>query len=153
MAIKTIPNDIIAEQSVLGAMFLSPLAIEKATDKLFAKSFYLEKHNIIFQSIIDLHDRKVPIDVTTVTAELNKNNKLNDIGGVEYLVELTNLVPSAVNVEHYIQIVEDNYMLRSVIDTSTEIATLAYDHNGEVADILDQVESKIVGIIRNSRSS
>lgn len=153
MAIKTVPNDIIAEQSVLGAMFLSSLAIEKAADKLFQKSFYLEKHGIIFQAIKDLHDKQVPIDVTTVTAELNKNNKLNDIGGVEYLAELTNLVPSAVNVEYYIQIVEDNYMLRSVIDTSTEIATLAYEHDGEVADILDQVESKIVGIIRNRRSS
>lgn len=64
-----------------------------------------------------------------------------------------NTVPTAANVEYYIQIVEDNYMLRSVIDTSTDIATLAYEHNGEVSDILDQVESKIVGIIRNRRSS
>ncbi len=153
MAIKTIPNDIVAEQSVLGAMFLSNNAIEKATDKLFAKSFYLEKHGIIFQTIADLHDKKVPIDLTTITAELNQSKKLNDVGGVEYLTELMNTVPTAANIEYYIQIVEDNYMLRSVIDTSTEIATLAYEHNGEVADILDQVESKIVGIIKNRRSS
>ncbi len=153
MAIKTIPNDIVAEQSVLGAMFLSPSAIEKATDKLFADSFYLDKHKIIFQSIADLHDKKVPIDLTTITAELNQTKKLNDVGGVEYLTELINVVPTAANIEYYIKIVEDNYMLRSVIDTSTEIATLAYEHNGEVTDILDQVESKIVGIIKNRRSS
>lgn len=153
MAVKTIPNDIVAEQSVLGAMFLSPLAIEKATDKLFAKAFYLDKHQIIFQAIVDLHNKKVPIDMTTITAELNQSNKLNDAGGVEYLTELISMVPTAANVEYYIKIVEDNYMLRSVIDTSTEIATLAYEHDGEVSDILDQVESKIVGIIRNRRSS
>lgn len=153
MAIKTIPNDIVAEQSVLGAMFLSPLAIEKATDKLFAKSFYLEKHSIIFQAIVDLHEKKVPIDLTTITAELNQSKKLNEVGGVEYLTELINMVPTAANVESYVKIVEDNYMLRSVIDTSTEIATLAYEHNGEVSDILDQVESKIVSIIKNRRSS
>ena len=117
MAVKTIPNDIVAEQSVLGAMFLSPLAIEKATDKLFAKSFYLDKHQIIFQAIVDLHDKKVPIDITTITAELNQTNKLNDAGGVEYLTELINMVPTAANVEYYIKILEDNYMLRSVIDT------------------------------------
>lgn len=153
MAIKTIPNDIVAEQSVLGAMFLSPLAIEKATDKLFAKSFYLEKHGIIFQAIVNLHDKKIPIDLTTITSELTQTNKFNEVGGIEYLTELMNTVPTAANVEYYIQIVEDNYMLRSVIDTSTDIATLAYEHNGEVSDILDQVESKIVGIIRNRRSS
>lgn len=153
MAIKTIPNDIVAEQSVLGAMFLSPLAIEKATDKLHAKSFYLEKHGIIFQSIVNLHEKKVPIDLTTITAELNQTKKLNEVGGVEYLTELINIVPTAANVESYVKIVEDNYMLRCVIDTSTEIATLAYEHDGEVSDILDQVESKIVSIIKNRSSS
>lgn len=153
MAIKTIPNDIIAEQSVLGAMFLSQSAIEKATDKLYAKSFYLEKHGIIFQAIVNLHDKKVPIDLTTITAELNQTKKLNEVGGVEYLTELINMVPTAANVESYVKIVEDNYMLRCVIDTSTEIATLAYEHDGEVADILDQVESKIVSIIKNRSSS
>lgn len=153
MAVKAIPNDIVAEQSVLGAMFLSPSAIEKASDKLYASSFYLEKHGIIFQTIMDLHDKKVPIDITTITAELNQSKKLNEVGGVEYLTELINTVPTASNVEYYIQIVEDNYMLRNVIDTSTEIATLAYEHNGEVADILDQVENKIVSIIKNRRSS
>lgn len=153
MAIKTIPNDIVAEQSVLGAMFLSPLAIEKATEKLFAKSFYLEKHGIIFSAIVDLHEKKMPIDLITITSELNQTKKLNEVGGVEYLTELLNIVPTAANIDSYIKIVEDNYMLRCIIDTSTEIATLAYEHDGEVSDILDQVESKIVGIIKNRSSS
>ena len=153
MAIKQIPNDTVAEQSVLGSMMLSPIAIEKACEKLFAQSFYLEKHQIIFQAIVDLHDKKTPIDLTTITSELKSSNKLNEIGGVEYIADLLSMVPNAANIDYYIQIVEDNYMLRNVIDTSSDISTLAYEHNGEVADILDQVESKIVGIIRNRRSS
>lgn len=153
MAIKTIPHDLIAEQSVLGAMFLSKYAIEKATETLTKKSFYDEKNGIIFQVIADLADKKVPIDLTTVTAELNQMKKLQEVGNVEYLTEIINIVPTAANVDSYIKIVEDTYMLRTVIDTSTEIATLAYENEGEVADVLDQVEQKIVGIIRNRRSS
>ncbi|MDD6223614.1 MAG: replicative DNA helicase [bacterium] len=153
MVVKTVPNDIIAEQSVLGAMFLSKFAIEKASETLNKKSFYDEKNGTIFQAILDLHDKKTPIDLTTVTAELNQRKKLIEVGNVEYLTEIINTVPTAANVESYIKIVEDNAMLRSVIDTSTEIATLAYENQGEVAEILDQVESKIVGIIKNRRSS
>lgn len=153
MALKEIPNDLIAEQSVLGSMMLSQNAIEKACEKLFAKSFYQEKHQIIFQTIVDLYDKKTPIDLTTITSELNNNNKINDIGGVEYIADLLSMVPNAANIDSYIQIVEDNYMLRNVIDTSAEISTLAYEHDGEVADILDQVEGKIVSIIKNRRSS
>lgn len=153
MAVKQVPHDLIAEQSVLGAMFLSKYAIEKATETLTKKSFYDEKNGIIFQAIVDLSDRKTPIDLTTVTAELNQIKKLQEVGNVEYLTELINIVPTAANIDSYIKIVEDTALLRGVIDTSTEIATLAYENEGEVADILDQVEQKIVKIIRNRRSS
>ena len=152
MALKAIPNDLIAEQSVLGSMFLSKLAIEKANESLIKSSFYDEKNGIIFQCIVDLYDKKVPIDLTTVTAELNQQNKLNTVGGVSYLTEIINTVPTAANVEFYIKTVEDTAMLRNVIDTSTEIATLAYEHEGDVSDVLDQVEQKIVGIIKNRKS-
>ena len=153
MAVKQIPNDIVAEQSVLGSMMLSPSAVEKATEKLFAESFYQPKHQTIFKTIVDLHDKKVPVDLTTITGELTATNKLNEVGGMEYIADLLSIVPNAANIESYIQIVEDNYMLRNVIDTSADISTLAYEHNGDVADILDQVENKIVGIIKNRRSS
>lgn len=153
MAVKTVPHDLLAEQSVLGAMFLSKLAIEKASETLSKSSFYDEKNGIIFQAIVDLNDKKTPIDLTTVTGELNQTKKLQEAGNVEYLTEIIDAVPTAVNVESYIKIVEDNAMLRSVIDTSTEIATLAYENEGEVADVLDQVEQKIVSVIKNRRSS
>ncbi|MDE5586746.1 MAG: replicative DNA helicase, partial [Bacilli bacterium] len=152
MALKTIPHDLLAEQSVLGSMFLSKQAIEKASEVLTKKSFYDEKNGIIFQAIIDLNEKKVPIDLTTVTAELNQAKKLHEGGNVEYLTEILNTVPIAANAEYYIKTVEDNYLLRNVIDTSTEIATLAYENEGEVSDVLDQVEQKMVKVIKNRRS-
>ena len=153
MQTKTIPNDIIAEQSVLGSMMLSKNAIEKAVEKLTAQSFYLDKHQEIFQTIVNLNEKKIPIDLTTLTAELTQNNKIKEIGGIEYIADLLEIVPSAANIDYYIQIVFDNYLLRNVIDTAADISTIAYEHNGEVADILDQVESKIVKVLRNRTSS
>ena len=153
MSVKKIPYDMVAEQSVLGSMMLSNNAVDKACEKLFPESFYVEKHKIIFKALVDLYNKKTPIDMTTITSELTTTNKINDIGGVEYIADLLSMVPSAANIDYYIQIVEDNYLLRSVIDTSADISTLAYEHNGEVADILDQVENKIVNIIGKRRSS
>ena len=118
MAVKQVTHDLIAEQSVLGAMFLSKYAIEKATETLTKKSFYDEKNGIIFQAIVDLSERKTPIDLTTVTAELNQIKKLQEVGNVEYLTELINIVPTAANIDSYIKIVEDTALLRGVIDTS-----------------------------------
>lgn len=153
MSVKKIPYDMVAEQSVLGSMMLSNNAVDKACEKLFPESFYVEKHKIIFKALVDLYNKKTPIDMTTITSELTTTNKINDIGGVEYIADLLSMVPSAANIDYYIQIVEDNYLLRSVIDTSADISTLAYEHEGEVSDILDQVENKIVNIIGKRRSS
>lgn len=152
MAIKEIPKDIYAEQSLLGSMMLSQVAIDKACEKLFPESFYDEKHQVIFKTIVDLHEKHVPIDVTIITSELNNNKKLNSVGGTEYISELMNTVPNAANVDAYINIVEDNYLLRNIITTATEISELAYNHEGEVTDVIDVVESKIVNIIKNRRS-
>ena len=153
MSVKKIPYDLVAEQSVLGSMMLSNNAVEKACEKLYPASFYVEKHQIIFKALVELYNKKTPIDMTTITSELTTANKINEIGGVEYIADLLSMVPSAANIDYYIQIVEDNYLLRSVIDTSADISTLAYEHEGEVADILDQVENKIVSIIGKRRSS
>ena len=153
MSVKKIPYDLVAEQSVLGSMMLSNNAVEKACEKLYPESFYVEKHQIIFKALVELYNKKTPIDMTTITSELTTANKINEIGGVEYIADLLSMVPSAANIDYYIQIVEDNYLLRSVIDTSADISTLAYEHEGEVADILDQVENKIVSIIGKRRSS
>ena len=107
MPIKTLPNNIEAEESVLGACFLSKYALQKACESLTPDSFYDEKNGKIFAAMNALVDEKTPIDITTVTGYLKKNNQLTEIGGVEYLTEVLNFVPTASNIDYYIKNVEE----------------------------------------------
>ena len=99
MAGRTMPNNLEAEESVLGSCFLSKYALQKATETLTSESFYNEKNSKIFQAMIDLQEEATPIDITTVTSYLKKKKELNDAGGVEYLTEILNFVPTASNVD------------------------------------------------------
>ncbi len=153
MAVKTLPNNIEAEQSVLGAMFLSNYALEKGCEMLTKESFYMNNNAQIFEAMKSLSDKKIPIDLTTITNELKQANTLNEIGGVEYLTEVLEMVPTAANVDSYIKIVEDTAILRKLIETSTEIATMGYANNGEINEVLDDAEKKILNIVKNKRTS
>ena len=104
MPIRNLPSNIEAEESVLGACFLSKYALQKACENLQPESFYNERHSKIFASLIALTEEKTPIDLTTVTSYLKNHNELNDVGGVEYLTEVLNFVPTASNVDYYIKI-------------------------------------------------
>lgn len=154
MPAKELPNNIEAEQSVIGSMFMSKYALEKACEALTKESFYYDKNAKIFNVLYELADRKTAIDATTVTAELKSKGLLNEVGGVEYLGEVLNSVPTAANVEHYIRIVEDNAMLRGLIEASTEIAAGAYGNKYEnIEEMLSVAETKILSIIKNKRST
>ena len=119
---RVLPHNIEAEQSVIGAMFLSKYAINRATEELYPELFYLDSHAKIFEVIKDLADNKKPIDITTVIEELNTKKYLDKIGGVEYLTEIVNSVPSAANVDYYIEIVRVLSFLR--LHPSTAFRTL-----------------------------
>ncbi len=153
MPIKTLPNNIEAEQSVLGACFLSKYALQKACENLTPDSFYDEKNGKIFAAMIALVDEKTPIDITTVTGYLKKNNQLTEIGGVEYLTEVLNFVPTASNIDYYIKNVEDASILRKLIETATDIASEGYRTDETVNEILDNSEKKILNIVKNRKSS
>ncbi len=150
---KNLPNNLEAEQSVLGACFLSKYALEKASESLTEESFYNEKNAKIFSTMLSLLDEKTPIDITTVTTYLKNKKALNDVGGVEYLTEVINFVPTASNVDHYIKIVEETAILRNLIETATEIATEGYRTDETVNEILDNSEKKILNIVKNRKSS
>ena len=126
---RVLPHNITAEQSVIGAMFLSKYAINRATEELYPELFYLDSHAKMFEVIKELADEKKPIDLTTVIEALNAKSYLDKIGGVEYLTEVVNSVPSAANVDYYIEIVRDKAILRRLIEVSTEITTESYDAN------------------------
>ena len=104
---KIIPHNLVAEQSVLGSMFLSKYALQKCIEGLTSDQFYSDAHSKIFHVISELAENGSPIDLTTVTAELDKRKELKQIGGVEYLSEIASLVPTAANVDEYIKIVEE----------------------------------------------
>ena len=153
MPIKTLPNNIEAEESVLGACFLSKYALQKACESLTPDSFYDEKNGKIFAAMNALVDEKTPIDITTVTGYLKKNNQLTEIGGVEYLTEVLNFVPTASNIDYYIKNVEDTSILRKLIETATDIASEGYRTDETVNEILDNSEKKILNIVKNRKSS
>lgn len=153
MALKSLPNNIEAEQSVLGACFLSKYALQKACETLQEESFYSEKNAKIFSSMVSLLENSTPIDITTVTTELKNKNVLEEIGGVEYLTEIVNFVPTATNIDYYIKSVEESAILRKLIETATEIANTGYETDSDVNETLDNAEKKILNVVKTRKSS
>lgn len=153
MAVREIPNDIIAEQSVLGSMFLSTYALQKACDALTEESFYYDSNAKIFSTVSEMFSKRIPIDATTVTSELKNKGILTQVGGVEYLTEIFNIVPTAANIEQYIKLVEDAAMLRRLIEVSTDITSSAYEKGLDINSTLDDAERKILSVVKNRRST
>ena len=153
MAARVLPNNMEAEESVLGACFLSKYALQKASENLTPESFYNEKNGKIYAAMLALTEEKTPIDLTTVTSYLKKHNELTEVGGVEYLTEVLNFVPTASNIDYYIQNVEEAAILRRLIETATEIASEGYRTDETVNEILDSSEKKILNIVKNRKSS
>lgn len=150
---RILPNNLEAEQSVLGACFLSKYALQKAGENLLPEAFYNDKNGKIFATMIALMEEHTPIDLTTVTSALKKKNELTEVGGVEYLTEIVNFVPTASNIDYYIKTVEEAALLRRLIETATEIATEGYRTDETVNEILDSSEKKILNIVKNRKSS
>ena len=148
MPARTLPNNLEAEESVLGSCFLSKYALQKATEILTADSFYNEKNSKIFQTMIELQENNTPIDLTTVTSSLKNKKELTAVGGVEYLTEVLNFVPTASNVDYYIKTVDESATLRGLIQTAEEIAQEGYNNEEAINDILDNSEKKILNIVK-----
>ena len=150
---RVMPHNVEAEQSVLGSMFLSKYALQKCLENLEPELFYLDKHSNIFETIKKLNDSGTAIDLTTVTAELSNRNLLKQIGDVEYLTEIINSVPTAVNVDEYIKIVQEKAILRKLIIEATNIVTLGYDSTNDLSDTLDQAEKTILNVVKTRKGT
>ncbi|MBC9786495.1 replicative DNA helicase [Heliobacillus mobilis] len=140
------PQNIEAEQSVLGSMLLDGDAVYKATELLKPEDFYKEAHQIIFRTLLTLSQRGEPVDLITLTEELRQTGNLERVGSIPYLIELGNVVPTAANVEHYSRIVSEKSLLRQVIRASTKITQKGYDATDEVDQILDEAEQAFLEI-------
>lgn len=150
---REIPNNIEAEKAVIGAMFLSKFALQKAVESLSVESFFLDKHGKIFDAIKVLFNKQVAVDITTVTDELKNRKILNEVGGVEYLTEILDATPTAANVEYYIGIVEDKSILRNLINSATDIVSMGYETTNPVSETLDKAESTILNVVKNRKST
>ena len=140
------PQNIEAEQSVLGAMLIDKEAIAKATEILSAEDFYREAHRVIFSAMLEVYNKNEAVDMITVTDILRRDNKLEDVGGIAYITSLANVVLTAANVKYHAEIVAEKSVLRQLVKVSTEIAAMGYEANDEVGVLLDTAESRILEI-------
>ena len=146
MAERKTPSSIEAEKAVLGSAFLSKSALQKICDELSSDSFYSEANAKIFETLQELNDSSIPVDITILTNKLSDKKILSEVGNVEYLSELIDSVPSASNVEYYINIVKEKMIGRKIIETATEIANDAYLSEDSIYDVLDSAEMKMLRI-------
>ncbi|MEJ2067497.1 MAG: replicative DNA helicase, partial [Deltaproteobacteria bacterium] len=143
---KLPPQNIEAEQSILGGILIENDALNTVVEFLEAGDFYREAHKKIFLSMIALSEKSEPLDLITLTNELKKTKELESIGGASYLASLVESVPTAANIAYYAKIVKDKSTLRKLISTATEIVTQSYQEGKDLEDFLDDAEQAIFRI-------
>ena len=140
MADRLPPQNIEAEQSVLGSLLIDPDAVIKISTFLQPEDFYRETHQMIYSAILGLHERRLPADFVTLVDDLTRQGQTEIVGGASYLSSLINSVPTSIHVEHYAHIVERSAIMRRLISAAGEIASLAYREQGEIDEVIDQAE-------------
>ena len=146
------PQNVEAEQAVLGAMMLDHNAVISAMEVLRAEDFYRDVHRVIFEAIEHIHHDNREIDLITLPEELRRMKKLDAAGGLEYVMSLPNLVATAANIEYHSNIVKDKAMTRNLITTCNDLTTEAYDGGKNAEELIDDAERKIFHIAENQRN-
>ncbi len=148
---KIPPQNIEAEQSLLGALLIDKDAIVNIAEMLLPDHFYrIEQHGQIYNAIVQLFEKREPIDLVTVTERLKSNGVLDKVGGPAYLAELVNFVPTAAHVESYARIIKEHAMRRHLIANATRFVEMGYDESREVQDIVEECEQSIFAISQNN---
>jgi len=140
------PQNIEAEQSVLGSVMLDSKSLIKIADKLAPQDFYEPAHAQIYEAMLELFEKRRAIDMVTLTDNLEAKKKLKEIGGATYLANLINMVPTSAHVVHYAQIVHSKGILRRLIDAANEISALAFSEEGDVNEVLDKSEQLLFSV-------
>ena len=139
-----LPNNIEAEKALLGSVFWSYGALQKACEEVDKDMFYLDSNSKIFEVILELYKDKKPVDINTLTTELVNKKIINTIGGVEYLNEITDSVATGANIEYYINTVVEKFTLRRMIEVATNIVKVANDPETDVSLAVEQAEKNIL---------
>lgn len=150
---KGLPQNIEAERSLIGSVFWSYGALQKACEEVDKDVFFLDSNAKIFEVINDLYNRKQPVDINTVTTELVNRSLINSIGGVEYLNEVVNSVATGANIGYYIDTVMSKYTLRRMIETATTIITAANQDDINVSEVIDSAEKNILNVSKSRRTT
>ena len=143
---RTPPQDLAAEQSVLGGMLLSKDAIADVVEVVRGHDFYRPAHELVYEAILDLYGRGEPADAVTVSAELQKRGELGRVGGAPYLHTLLQSVPTAANAGYYARIVRETAILRRLIEAGTKIVQLGYNGDGDADDIVDAAQAAVYDV-------
>ena len=147
--LRTLPQNLEAEQSVLGAMIVERSAIAEAAEELTFEDFYTESHREIFKAILDLYGKDMPVDIITLVEHLNATGKVDQCGGISYVTKLSTSVASISNVSSYVKIVKDKSTLRKLIRISNETIEDAYKKQDDVPKVMDLAEKRIFDISQN----
>ncbi len=153
MAEKIMPHNDSAEKAVLGSMILSKYALQRGIENLSEELFYLDAHQKIFSALSELADNNRAIDMTTLTDILVNKNWLKQVGDIEYLTELFNAVPTAYNIDEYIDIVNEKAIRRRLISAGTEIVDSAYQIDEELTTTLDNAERKVLSVVKTRQGT
>jgi replicative DNA helicase len=143
---KLLPQNIEAEEAVLGSLLIDPDATIRIATFLQPDDFYVQRYAWIYEAILELHERREPADLVTLTDELERRGQLAEIGGPAFLTGLINATPTSIHVEYYARIVERTAVLRRLIDAAGQIAKLAYQDVDDVDEVVDRAESIIFGV-------
>ncbi|OIO30631.1 replicative DNA helicase [Candidatus Nomurabacteria bacterium CG1_02_43_90] len=146
------PQNIDTEKALLGSLMLRPEGIYDVGDMITRESFYVDKHRMLFDAMLEIHTRHEPIDLLSVSTRLKERGKFDSIGGGSYLAELVDMVPSSTNVKHYAEIIQRKYILRSLIEAAEHISELGYNEVEQIENVLDEAEKKIYSVTNSSVS-
>src|SRR3989344_2958640 len=137
------PQDVDTERALLGALMLNQNAMYEVADIIIADSFYAGKHRVIFEAMMSLYSKGEPIDVVTVSGKLKERKHLADIGGAAYLSELTGAAASPGSAQHYANVVQSKFILRSLINAASAISELGFMEDREIEEILDEAQAAV----------
>ena len=151
--LRVLPHNLQAEQRVLGCMLIDKTSIAQATEVLRGDDFYRESHKIIFNAIVELYSKDIPVDMVTLIEHLQSTDKLQAVGGMTYIGELSSSVESTINLNSYVKIVEEKAILRRLIKASADIMEECYTKQDDVPKVLDSAEKRIFDIAEKRTNS
>ena len=147
---RTLPHSLEAEQGLLGSMLISPVdVIGECVERIDEKYFYQPAHATVYEILVELWNKQQPADIITLTQLLRDRKQLDAVGGAAYITSLMGYTPTAANAAYYLEIIREKYILREIIGACTECAARAYDDQGEVNNLLDDVEQRVLAINEN----